>query len=211
MPYSSEPRLRVLHVLRLKWVADEERISAASGLPLDAIDVELGVLAGDGLVRRREGRVTGWSLTGDGKDAHAKLVHAELEESGAREAVVDAYKRFLAHNTELLSLCTAWQMRDGHGGEPVLNDHSDAAYDAAVLARLEAVHAAIGPVTDDLAAALERFDPYGERLGRAHERVVAGETDWLTKPLIDSYHTVWFELHEDLLVTLGLERKEGET
>ena len=33
-----------------------------------------------------------------------------------------------------------------------------------------------------------------------------GETDWLTKPIIDSYHTVWFELHEDLLATLGLER-----
>ena len=24
--------------------------------------------------------------------------------------------------------------------------------------------------------------------------------------MIDSYHTVWFELHEDLLATLGLER-----
>jgi hypothetical protein len=23
---------------------------------------------------------------------------------------------------------------------------------------------------------------------------------------MDSYHTVWFELHEDLLATLGLER-----
>ena len=27
-----------------------------------------------------------------------------------------------------------------------------------------------------------------------------------TKPVIESYHTVWFELHEDLLVTLGLDR-----
>ena len=24
--------------------------------------------------------------------------------------------------------------------------------------------------------------------------------------MIDSYHTVWFELHEDLLATLGIER-----
>jgi hypothetical protein len=30
--------------------------------------------------------------------------------------------------------------------------------------------------------------------------------------MIDSYHTVWFELHEDLLSTLGIERsKEGST
>jgi hypothetical protein len=26
---------------------------------------------------------------------------------------------------------------------------------------------------------------------------------------MDSYHTVWFELHEDLLATLGLERGAG--
>jgi hypothetical protein len=25
-------------------------------------------------------------------------------------------------------------------------------------------------------------------------------------PLIDSFHTVWFELHEHLLATLGIER-----
>ncbi|MDP9020051.1 MAG: MarR family transcriptional regulator, partial [Actinomycetota bacterium] len=40
----------------------------------------------------------------------------------------------------------------------------------------------------------------------ALRRVVAGEGDWLTRPLIDSYHTVWFELHQDLLDTLGIER-----
>ena len=27
--------------------------------------------------------------------------------------------------------------------------------------------------------------------------------------MIDSYHTVWFELHEDLLATLGIERDRG--
>ena len=37
-------------------------------------------------------------------------------------------------------------------------------------------------------------------------RVTEGDRDWFTKPTIDSYHTVWFELHEDLLATLGLER-----
>ncbi len=31
-------------------------------------------------------------------------------------------------------------------------------------------------------------------------------TEWLTKPTILSYHTLWFQLHEDLLATLGLER-----
>jgi pyruvate,orthophosphate dikinase len=43
------------------------------------------------------------------------------------------------------------------------------------------------------------------------DRVEAGERDWFTKPLIDSYHTVWFELHEDLLSTLGKERASEES
>ena len=40
----------------------------------------------------------------------------------------------------------------------------------------------------------------------ALRRVRAGEHDWFTKPVIESYHTVWFELHEDLLASLGLDR-----
>ena len=38
------------------------------------------------------------------------------------------------------------------------------------------------------------------------DEVRRGHGEWFDKPLIDSYHTVWFELHEDLLATLGLER-----
>jgi hypothetical protein len=37
-------------------------------------------------------------------------------------------------------------------------------------------------------------------------RVDRGERRWVDAPRIDSCHTVWFELHEDLLASLGLER-----
>jgi hypothetical protein len=53
---------------------------------------------------------------------------------------------------------------------------------------------------------LARFDGYGDRFAEALARVRAGEVEWFTRPLIDSYHTVWFELHENLLATLGIER-----
>ncbi|MDQ3108180.1 MAG: MarR family transcriptional regulator, partial [Actinomycetota bacterium] len=110
-------------------------------------------------------------------------------------------------NTELLTVCTDWQLR-----ESGLNDHTDAAYDRSVIERLEAVDAKVQPVCADLASALERFCDYGSRFANALERVRAGERDWFAKPMIDSYHTIWFELHEDLLATLGIERsKEGST
>jgi hypothetical protein len=38
--------------------------------------------------------------------------------------------------------------------------------------------------------------------------VLAGDHDWFTKPMHPSYHSSWFELHEDLLVTLGRERNQ---
>ena len=40
-------------------------------------------------------------------------------------------------------------------------------------------------------------------------RVDQGERTWVDEPKIDSCHTVWFDLHEDLLATLGMERGEG--
>jgi hypothetical protein len=46
-------------------------------------------------------------------------------------------------------------------------------------------------------------------LRAALDRVRAGETAWLTRPLIDSYHTVWFELHEELILAVGLTREEA--
>jgi hypothetical protein len=38
--------------------------------------------------------------------------------------------------------------------------------------------------------------------------VKSGDTTWLTRPIIDSYHTVWFELHEELILAAGLTRED---
>jgi hypothetical protein len=61
-------------------------------------------------------------------------------------------------------------------------------------------------VCADLARALVRFRPYGPRLSGSLSRVEAGEHQWFTGALVESYHTVWFELHEDLLATLAIQR-----
>ncbi len=94
----------------------------------------------------------------------------------------------------------------------MLNDHADPSYDDDVVDRLGGVDAKVQPVCGDLGDVLTRFAGYGPRFSEALGRVRAGERDWFAKPMIDSYHTVWFELHEDLLATLGIERsKEGST
>jgi hypothetical protein len=58
------------------------------------------------------------------------------------------------------------------------------------------------------AQAQPRLSRYLERLEFAYDRILAGEIDWVSGVRIDSYHTVWFELHEDLLRILGRTRQE---
>jgi hypothetical protein len=151
--------------------------------------------------------MTGWSLSAEGRREGERLLTAELDAAGARPAIESGYEAFLGLNGELLAVCTDWQVVEGVG-ESVLNDHGDPERDESVLARLDDLHEQAVPVADGLAVALGRFGGYTDRLSAARSRVRSGETDWLTKPMIDSYHTVWFELHEDLLATLGRERSQ---
>jgi predicted ArsR family transcriptional regulator len=210
MSTSTAPRTLVMHGLRLKGFAEAGAVAEAVGVTEADAKPVLDQLVVDGLATYRDGRISGFTLTAAGRHEHAVLLAAELEEHGVREAVHAAYRRFLELNTELLTVCTDWQLREV-AGESVVNDHTDAAHDAAVVARLVALHAAVEPIVADLADLLARYDGYGPRLSHAVEQVVAGDHDWFTKPMLPSYHTVWFELHEDLLSTLGIERgSEGE-
>jgi DNA-binding MarR family transcriptional regulator len=203
MSHPSDPSLLVLHGLRLKGFADTDRLADATGVDPAAVLAALTAFATDELVQRREGRLTGWSLTPRGRDELEARLAAELDATGGRGLVDDAYRRFLALNPELLEVCTDFQVRGD-----VVNDHTDRGYDHAVVARLTDLHDRARPLCDDLAKVLARFGGYGDRLDAALARVRAGEHHWFTKPLIDSYHTVWFELHEDLLATLGVDRAD---
>lgn len=199
----------MLHALRLKGFADAATLAGSLSSAEDDIDAVLRALESAGLVLYREGRLTGFALTAAGRERHHQEVARELSAAGVKARLDDVYRRFLPLNRELLTVCTDWQMRRV-GGRNVLNDHADAAYDRDVLARLETVHRLAAPLCSELGEVLSRYAGYRRRLSNALDRVRAGEYDWFTKPVIDSYHTVWFELHEDLLSTLGIERSKEE-
>jgi hypothetical protein len=201
----SDPELLVLHGLRLKGVAEAPVVAEAVGLAPAAVEARLADLAARGLATHRDGLLAGWALTPTGRAEHERLLAAEADARGLRPAIEDAYRGFRALNPRVLDACSRWQVRT-RGGRPVVNDHADPAYDRAVIGDLAALHERATPVCDRLGATLERYRPYGPRLGHAVERVRAGDTDYFTKPVLPSYHTVWFELHEDLLATLGLDR-----
>lgn len=199
-----DPDFIVLHTLRCSGAASTERLAASVG-PLTSADTEdtlLG-LAARGLVTHDRGVFGGWRLTAAGHDADAEWIAVELTRADARTDVHAAYGDFLDLNQRTLDICSAWQVRSF---EPlVLNDHTDRAYDTGVLRRLAAVDAQAQAVCARLAARLHRFSHYGPRLAAALDRARQGELDQVADSL-DSYHAVWFRLHEDLLVTLGIDR-----
>lgn len=200
-------QLRVVHALRLTGFADVDVIVKRAGLSGDAVARELDTLTEAGMVRYRDGALSGYSLTPDGRAYGERLLMDQLVALDAVDQVRAIYGDFLELNRPFLQLCSDWQTRTING-EMVINEHADPDYDAEVIARLGAIHLQITAVVDQLANQVDRFGGYGPRFTAALTKVNAGDTEWFTKALIDSYHTVWFELHEDLLATLNLERSK---
>jgi hypothetical protein len=57
-----------------------------------------------------------------------------------------------------------------------------------------------------MGAVLERLQPYAPRLDASCQRLVSGETNMFTGVMCGSYHDVWMELHEDLILTQSIDR-----
>lgn len=208
---SEQNELRVIHALRLKSFADTPVVAEHAGLDVDSTKVALDKLAEGEYVRYREGAMTGWMLMPTGRAHGETLLAGELDASGKRSELEALYAKFLELNKPFLALCTNWQVRD-IDGEQVMNDHDDADYDAEVIGRLATTDAEMQPICSDLAGVLDRFGHYGPGFSKALANLQSGESDWFTSPRLASYHTVWHELHEDLLASLGIDRaKEGHT
>src|SRR5688572_30179571 len=122
--------LALLMALRTQGLASVPRAAVAAGLDEDVTEKTLSGFADAGLAKLREGRIAGFMLLPAGTERLDVL----LTEEGLRtsEHLCDCYDRFMQLNTRVLKVCSDWQLRD----DDVLNDHSDPAYDAEVIARL---------------------------------------------------------------------------
>ena len=143
--------------------------------------------------------------TPEGTAAAAGLLR--LRPGSQEETELDKlFDGFLPVNRRLRDVCSAWQTRPD--GTP--NDHSDGGYDDATRDRLDEVHSAIGPVLRRMAGVQPRLAGYRPRLQDALDKFDEGESNWLASPLMDSYHTVWMQLHQELILMLGLTRADDE-
>ena len=204
MPHRSDVSFRVHHALRIKGFAKTDVIAELTALPVPDVEGELVGLEHRGLAAFREARAL-WQLTPDGRKAHAEALAKDVADPLLRDHLGEPYPTFLQVNEHFKELCGSWQLKDGSP-----NDHADTAYDRRVIEDLLTVDRNVQPLCHSFAGVMERFSAYGPRLRHTAERVDAGAYDLFTGVMCGSYHDVWMELHEDLILTLGIDRaREG--
>jgi pyruvate,orthophosphate dikinase len=189
----------LIRALGIKGFATAQGAADALATTPDQVQPLLDDVVVDGLAASVAGA---YRLTDTGKGRASELVEAERTRWGA--AADRALDAFLALDQQMKDTVTAWQLK----APDVVNDHADPNYDRGVLDRLAAIHGEAAAFLDANAGGSPRLATYRERLTRALDQAVNGDGRFVASPRVDSYHGVWFELHEDLIQLAGRTRED---
>jgi pyruvate,orthophosphate dikinase len=148
----------------------------------------------------------GVRLTRSGKTAAGSQLAAARLRWG-NEPASAALEAFGALDHRVKETVTAWQLRVVAGAQ-VINDHSDAAYDAELLDQLSEVYGDTAAWLSSIGDAPPELSRYVARLERALVLAREGDQRFVASPRVDSYHGAWFELHEELILLAGRSRAD---
>jgi pyruvate,orthophosphate dikinase len=193
----------VLRALLIKGSATADGLAAATISSVENVLAIVDRLLDQGLV---ELEADAFRATRKGKDRGTALIEKDHKEWGSKRAQA-ALSAFHDLDERVKKAVTAWQLRDDDGVQ-VLNDHADAGYDANVLDRLADLHHDAIKWLSSLSGRPAALTSYPIRLARALESASAGDHRFVASPRVDSYHSVWFELHEELIRLAGRDRAE---
>jgi len=211
LPLLDTAALPVLMALRVKGRATVPGIAAAADLGETAVRAALEQACARGAARSA-GRGDSYALTDPGRRELAVLLAREAID---RAAIAALYQRFLTVDGELKAQITIWQLASTGEGGTAASGMGMASAAAGRLAGAESrpspaplgeIAGLAAAVARDLARPAPRFAPYARRLEAAARALAAGDAAFVASPHVDSLHQVWFELHEDLLATLGRAR-----
>jgi pyruvate,orthophosphate dikinase len=195
----------VMRAIALLGLATDERIALSLVTSTEAVRRIIDAAPSTHLKRTSRGL----QLTPEGRGWLQGQLDAERNQTD-RSAADRLYRNFVALDDRFKRLIVSWQVRTVDGRD-VINDHTDAAYDLTVREKLCAFHVESMSLMDDICAMAWRLQPYRLRLARAAAAVRAGDGTMVASPFKDSYHTVWFELHEELMHLSGRDRATEET
>ncbi len=185
----------VLRTLQLKGLCSVERLAAALGTTEDTIT---HVLSPHEAVLKTTPR--GFALTADGRAWVLEQVALEGAEIGY--ALEGEWQRFQALNLRLKVLVTESQQSGISGTGHERWDW--------LVETISGLHSDFRPLVETVGGTAHRLASYGRRFDKALEAITAGDHSMLASPLKDSYHTLWFEYHEELIAVTGRNRAEEE-
>ena len=193
-----------LHGLAIKKHGGAEAVAGLMGLDPARVKSLLSQAVGEGRAIETAGAYMLTPAARMALDGEYSRVYADQR---ANKDFVAAYERFEVVNRALKQLITDWQTVE-FAGQRVPNDHANKAHDEAIIDRLGILHEQAEMVLEALCLGVPRLAVYGRKLLTALEKAEDGEIEWVSGAKIDAYHTLWFELHEDLLRVLGRERDD---
>jgi hypothetical protein len=207
MTHASPPSLLVLHAVRFLGFTDPAAIVDRTGIGReDTIEVLRDAEQHGWVQHNAFAGLKGWSLTEKGRVENQRQLAHERASADPDGVIGSVYRDFLPLNARLVNACTDWQLRPTSEDRLAPNDHTDYPWDARILDELTALSAALDPLVARLTEVLARFAGYDTRFAAAPRRAEAGGHEWVDRSDIDSCHRVWFQLHEDLVATLGIDR-----
>lgn len=196
--WRSAPELLVLHAVRLGGFAETPAVAERAGLDIGTTEGHLLDLARGKLIERTGfAETSGWILTDQGKNHLNALLAREREAAGAESMLTLAADRFEEINAPFVTLLSIWQLQ---------SPAEQQAHRAQALDGLSGLAIDLGRTISPLAAGLARFNRYTHQFTEALQKARAGEDRWVAGVGILSCHTVWAELHQDLLSSLGRTR-----
>ncbi|MGB7411097.1 MAG: hypothetical protein WA910_08135 [Sphingopyxis granuli] len=183
------PQQQILRSAVFAGALERENVIGYDGADLDA---DLLALAEKQLIA--EGDLV---LPTDDGQALLEKQYMSLRASLPEEARDEIIRQFRPLDREVKLLAAKWQNADAR------NDWEEK---VAVIEKLSALQQKTLSFISRYRSQLPNLSEFGAKLGKALAHVLEGETDFVVGVRCPSYHTVWFEMHEDLLRTLQRER-----
>jgi pyruvate,orthophosphate dikinase len=130
-----------------------------------------------------------------------------LENCDRKDEFLEHCHMFEEINKDFKNLITRWQIKE-IDGEFIPNDHSDPEYDMAILESLAEIHEKTIKLLNKMSEIFPFLRGYISRFEKAFSLLMSGSLEYMADPDKQSYHTIWFELHETLLKMSGMRRIE---
>ena len=183
----------VLHVVRVRGPSSAAELERAL---CEEVQASLAELERSRLLVSAAEAPLRWRLTEAGRVRSDECLRAA--QPGVSQLLAAFADEFLRHDLAVKTLCTSWQEIGAAAGA--------ARWD--MLADLEDIASRVQPTVAAVAREAPRFGGY---LARLRESLLLARDDprHVTSPFVDSFHSVWFECHEDLILCRGLERGGG--